>query len=245
MPVIDPEAIHAARQQLRVALAEALHEEYSQHYQDCNDTGPYRNDAASIAKRSLKNTCLAYLAQRQGSASITLISYQFETANNMTDTIAALSLLCDLGGPTRDHALQTFYKKWSQDALVVNKWLRVQAASTQADTLERIQGLITHPAFNIRNPNKVRALFGTFAHGNSLRFHESSGKAYHWLAEQVLQLDKLNPQIAARLVSAFNHWRRYDDHRQSLIRKELEKILSTAELSPDVREITSKSLGPK
>ncbi len=245
MPVIDPDAIHRARQQLRVTLAGALHEVYLQLYKDCNDTGPYRNDPVSIAKRSLKNTCLAYLAQRHGSASTTLISDQFETATNMTDTIAALSLLCDVGGPIRDHALQTFYKKWSQDALVVNKWLRVQAASTQPDTLECIQALITHPAFNVRNPNKVRALFGTFAHGNPLCFHERSGKAYSWLAEQVLQLDNLNPQIAARLVSAFNHWRRYDDRRQSQIRAVLEKILSAAELSPDVREITSKSLGPR
>jgi aminopeptidase N len=167
---------------------------------------------------------------------------QFEQANNMTDVVSALALLANTDGPERTEALAAFYRKWKDDVLVVDKWLSLQATSRLPDTLHEVKGLTQHPAFNLKNPNKVRALIGAFCHSNPARFHDASGAGYEFLADNVLRLNALNPQIAARLLHAVIRWRKYDAGRQALMKGQLERVLATPDLSKDVYEIAAKSL---
>ena len=160
----------------------------------------------------------------------------------MTDVIAALGMLADTGLPERGPALERFYERWKAEALVVDKWFSIQATSQRADALADVRRLLDHPAFEIRNPNKVYALIGGFAGGNPVRFHDPSGGGYEFLADQVLKLDRLNPQVASRMVKMFARWRKYDAQRQELMRAQLERIVKTEGLSRDVFEIASKSL---
>jgi aminopeptidase N len=167
---------------------------------------------------------------------------QFEGADNMTDRMAALTCLANGSMPQRELALGAFYHGYQDDPLVVDKWFTVQAASSRADTLAQVQLLLEHPAFTLRNPNRVRSLIGAFAHGNPARFHDANGRGYRFLAERVIELDPLNPQVAARLVAALSRWRRFDENRQQLMRGELERIREQPGLSRDVGEIVGKSL---
>ncbi|MBE9526438.1 MAG: aminopeptidase N C-terminal domain-containing protein, partial [Proteobacteria bacterium] len=161
---------------------------------------------------------------------------------NMTDTMAGLSLLVNQNSPERDHALRAFYEQWQSDRQVVDKWLTVQALSTASDTLLRVKGLMKHSAFSIKNPNNVRALIGAFCRNNPINFHAKDGSGYQFLLEQILILDKLNPQVASRMLGAFNSWRQYDATRQSLIKTVLSTIANHDGLSPDVYEIVTKYL---
>ena len=167
---------------------------------------------------------------------------QFHNAHAMTDVIAALGLLNDTHLPQRDAALARFYETWKNEPLVVDKWFSIQAMSERPETLAEVRSLLAHPAFEIRNPNKVYALIGGFAGGNAVRFHDRSGAGYEFLADQVLTLNRLNPQVASRMVKLFARWRKYDDQRQALMRAQLERIVGAPDLSPDVFEIASKSL---
>jgi aminopeptidase N len=160
----------------------------------------------------------------------------------MTDVIAALHLLANSDAPARTEALASFHDRWKDDALVMDKWFGVQATSSRPDTLEEVRRLLDHPAFSIRNPNKVYALIGGFAGGNPVRFHDRSGAGYRFLADQVLTLDPLNPQVAARMMGQFSRIRRYDPARRALMKAELERIVASPNLSPDVFEVASKSL---
>jgi aminopeptidase N len=160
----------------------------------------------------------------------------------MTDRLAALRCLAAARGKERDDALEKFYGDWHSETLIVNKWLAVQATSPGEDTLERVVSLTGHPAFDIRNPNKVRALIGAFAQGNPLHFHRADGKGYELVADFVLELDRLNPQVAARLASSFSFWRRYEPRRRGLMQRTLQNISKTRGLSRDVSEIVSKAL---
>jgi aminopeptidase N len=167
---------------------------------------------------------------------------QFEGADNMTDRLAALTCLANGDMPQRDTALAAFYHHFQDNPLVIDKWFTVQATSTRLDTLAEVQALLEHPAFTMKNPNRVRSLIGSFAHGNPARFHDASGAGYRFLADRVLELDPFNPQVAARLAGALSRWRRYDAHRQALMRNELARIDAQPGLSRDVGEIVSKSL---
>ena len=167
---------------------------------------------------------------------------QFYQANNMTDSLAALGTLAQHDLPERENALEHFYTQWKNDPQVVDKWFAIQAGSGLPDTLERVTALLEHPAFTLKNPNKVRALIGRFCQGNPVRFHAADGRGYQFLADRVLELDGMNPQIAARLVSALSRWKRFDPGRQHLMTQQLERILSHEPLSRDVFEIVSKSL---
>ena len=150
--------------------------------------------------------------------------------------------------PTVDEArhlgevIAEFYERWKDDTLVLDKWFSLQAMSHLPDTLENVERLMRHPAFDLKNPNKVRSLIGAFCHGNQIRFHDASGTGYRFLADRVMELDPMNPQGAARLMGAFSRWRKFDEARQTLMRSELERILATSRLSKDVYEITSKTL---
>ena len=170
-------------------------------YHANEDTGPYRHDQEAIGRRSLKNICLAYLAELEDEESRVLCMQQFKTGGNMTDVMTALANLANIDCPERNEALAAFYAKWKDDPLVMDKWLSIQAMSRLPYALDTVKELMRHPAFNIKNPNKVRALIGAFSQGNPVRFHDPDGTGYVFLADQVLAIDPMNPQIAARLVT--------------------------------------------
>jgi aminopeptidase N len=160
----------------------------------------------------------------------------------MTDRMAALRLLVDLAGPERQEALDDFHARFKDDALVIDKWLGLQAVSALPDTLARITALLAHPAFSLRKPNKVRALVGSFASANPLRYHAADGSGYAFHADRILELDPINPQVAARLLAPLGRWQRFDPERQAKMKRQLERILAAPKLSRDVYEIASKSL---
>ncbi len=240
--VIDPGAIHEARETLRRQLAERLQDELLTVYRRCRDVGPYQLSSAAIGRRSLKNLCLAYLMSLDDAAGLSLCLEQFETADNMTDVLAALGCLVHSDSVQRSRALEAFYQKWKQDPLVLDKWFMLQASSQRPEVLAEVNRLMAHPAFNIRNPNKVRSLIGVFCQSNPARFHDRSGEGYAFAGDQVLAIDPFNPQVAARLLSALSRWRRYDPDRQELMKIQLRRILEAPGLSPDCYEIASKSL---
>jgi aminopeptidase N len=242
MEPIEVDAIHTAREFVRRSLAETLREPLLDTYRGLAGNAPFSTDAAAIGRRSLKNLALAYLMTLDEREMVELCLRQFDGATAMTDAIAALSLIADTDAPEREEVLERFYGRWKHEALVVDKWFAVQAASKRADTLDRVERLLGHPAFQIRNPNKVYALIGSFAGSNPVRFHDASGAGYRFLADRVLELDPLNPQVASRLVKMFARWRKYDRRRQDLMRAEIERIAARPGLSRDVYEIATKSL---
>ncbi|GMR18123.1 MAG: aminopeptidase N [Gammaproteobacteria bacterium] len=241
----DPVAIHEAREFVRRTLATELRASFLSLYQNNQAEEDYRYTVEAVGRRSLKNQSLGYLMMLDDPVIVDLCMHQYQRANNMTDSLAALSLFSNKDLEQRPEVLHSFYKKWQHEPLVVNKWFSAQATSQLPGTLDEVKSLMKHPAFDIRNPNKVRALIGAFAHGNPLHFHDSSGSGYEFLADRVLELDPLNPQVASRMVSVFNRWRKYDPSRQQQMRTRLELILGTDGLSKDVQEIVSKSLADK
>ena len=242
MDEIDVDAIHLVRDFVRRRLAESLREGWSATYRACLSDEPFSVDAGAIGRRALKSLALAYLMTLESADAYALAVGQFEDAVTMTDAIDALALLAASDAPQRPAALEDFYRRWSHDPLVVNKWLGIQAGSPRADTLARVIALLGHPAFEIRNPNKVYALIGGFGSGNQVRFHAADGGGYAFLADQIVRLDPMNPQVASRLAAPFARWRRFDAGRQALMRGQLERLAATAGLSRDVFEIVNKSL---
>ena len=242
MAVVDPDAIHAVREFMRRELALQLFDDWQRRYHDCQRNGPYQYDAVGAGLRALKNTCLAYLLLSGRDDVRELCVQQASRASNMTDSLAALTALTHCACDERQPALGAFFERWKDEPLVVDKWLALQASSTLPGTLEDVRQLVNHPAFQIRNPNKVRALIGMFAHGNQARFHAVDGAGYRFIADQVILLDALNPQVAARLASAFNRWRKFDPARQALMREQLLRLMDKPNLSADVFEIVSKNL---
>lgn len=239
---IDIEAIDAARMFVHQTIAREMKEHLLAIYKANWSSEPYRFDKAAVGRRSLKNLALHYLAYNADQTIIDLCFEQLTAADNMTDAIAALAALVEIDCDERERGLRYFYKKWHDDPLVIDKWLSVQASSRQAGTLQNIQRLMEDPVFDIKNPNKVRALLGGFCFGNMLHFHDANGAGYELLAKQVLCLDKLNPQIAARLVSALSKWRKFDDARQIKMQAQLQRIAATIGISKDTYEIATKSL---
>ncbi|MDH3994678.1 MAG: aminopeptidase N C-terminal domain-containing protein, partial [Gammaproteobacteria bacterium] len=210
-------------------------------YERLSSDAPYAPDAQQIAARSLRNTCLEFLVCAD-SGHLALASTQLADAKNMTDRLAALKVLAFYGDDVlREPALEQFYQDWQHEALVVNQWFQVQAAIPDSGALERVQRLLSHPDFDLRNPNKVRALVGVFAGQNPVNFHRIDGAGYRFLSSIVTQLTDSNPQIAARLLSPLTKWRNYTG-RSELMRAELTALAGRADLSPDVFEVVSKSL---
>jgi aminopeptidase N len=242
LAVVDVDAIHAARESARVELGRALSMELASAYVTLADAGPYRIEGAAIGRRALRNTCLSYLAAADVEKGAALAKAQFDTRANMTDVLAALTVLTDLDRPERPAALARFYAAWSRDELVIDKWFALQARSSLPGTPNRVRELTMHPAFERKNPNRVRALVGAFAQGNQIRFHDASGSGYVFLADEVITLDPINPTTAARLVQALGAWRRHDPARQALMQRQLERVLATPNLSKNTYEMVSKSL---
>jgi len=241
MAVVDPDAIHAARQFLRGELARRLAPALRATYTALADPGPYAADGAAIGRRALRNACLAALSVA-GAEGVALARAQFDTATNMTDQLAALAALAASDGADRTAALAAFYARWQADDLVVDKWFSIQATSPRAETVADVTALTRHPAYDLRNPNRVRALIGAFSAANQVRFHTASGAGYRLLADTVIALDGLNGQTASRLVGPLGGWRRQDAKRQALMRTELERILASPRLSRLTGEKAGKAL---
>ena len=242
MPVVDPDAIHSACRFVRRTLAVELRESWQQVFAANRDSGEYSIDAAAMARRALKNMALGYLMELDDTGIRHACVEQFRSGNNMTDVLAALVLLINSEAAEGDAALAEFYAQWRDDNLVLDKWFAVQSASRRPDTLQRVIALTRHSAFNIKNPNRVRSVIGSFAHGNHVRFHQPDGAGYALVGDYVIKLNSLNPQVAARLVSAFTAWRRYDHQRQVLMKQQLERLRDHDGLCKDVFEIVGKSL---
>ncbi|MBY0400019.1 DUF3458 domain-containing protein, partial [Myxococcota bacterium] len=242
LPVIDPDAIHAVRERLGRHLARRYETTLWSLYAALAPTAPYRHERDQIDRRRLRGAVLRFLAWSGSEAAVAAAHAQYHAADNMTDAQAALFVLSDLEDPRRDLAFEHFHARFSQDPLVLDKWFTIQATSTRGDALDRVRALSRHPDFNLTNPNRVRALVGAFASANAVRFHDRSGGGYAFLADAVLELDGRNPQLASRLVSSFNDWRRYDEARQARMQGELERIAGHAGLSKDVYEIVSRAL---
>jgi aminopeptidase N len=242
MQVIDVVAIHKAREFVKLTLAEnlqnALQTLYLNNHRD--ESGLF--DAGAIGRRRIKNTCLGYLCSLNDMAIKNWAHQQFKTAKNMTDQMAALSVMVNNPHYARKQSLDDFYQQWQHEALVIDKWFALQASSPTPDTFATVQALMAHPAFDLGSPNRVRALIGAFSQANPLHFHAANGQGYQFLADQIIALNTLNPQVASRMISALTAWRRYDPGRQALMIAQLERIMSTNDISKDVYEIASKSL---
>ena len=243
MEVADPDAIHAACIQLMREVALRFRTRFEGAFRHFSVPGPYSPDAAASGRRALRNAALAYVSTIDDATSRALAFLEYRRAENMTDAMAALTCLANSAGAERDRALSMFYEKWKDEALVVDKWFRVQATSFMPGTLERVKALAAHPAFDLRNPNRARALLHAFAMDNPLHFHAADGSGYGWVAEQVVALDRLNPQVAARLARSFDRWRKYDAGRQAHARAALESIRDAKGLSGNVGEVVGRALG--
>ena len=241
MDVVDVDGIHAARTFVKTTLATELKDRFQGKYVSLDNRAVYDKSPASIARRSLKNTCLSYLLETRDG--VALAEAQLAASDNMTDTLAALHGLVWAGTSSAAAALSAFEQRWIDDALVMDKWFAMQASKPGAATIEVVRTLMEHPAFSITNPNKVRSLIGAFSMANPTGFHAANGAAYRFHADRVIELDSLNPQVASRMASAFNQWRRYDQDRQALMKIELERIAAVDGLSPGVFEIVSKAIG--
>ena len=238
----DPGAIHEVREFLAKSIAQGLRLSLEATYEALQEQGEYQINAASIGKRRLKNICLNYLGKINDPAIHEQCYRQFSDSKNMTDTLSALAVLININCPQRDQALADFEQKWQHDTLVMDKWFVMQATSSLPDTLDQIKKLMNHKLFSIKNPNKVRSLIGAFSAGNPVNFHNADGSGYKFHADRVLELDKLNPQVASRMVRALMNWRHYEAGRSGLMREELERIKAQDGLSGDVFEIVSKAL---
>ncbi|MER0041153.1 aminopeptidase N [Pseudomonas sp. MGal98] len=244
--VADVDAIHGAREFARQQLANALFEPLWQRYQtnrEISRNTPYVAEAEHFARRALQNIALSYLMLGDQPQVLAAALDQFETSDNMTERLTALAVLVNSPFEAeRSKALEAFAEQFKDNALVMDQWFSVQAASTLPGGLARVQALMEHPAFTLKNPNKVRALISAFAGQNLVNFHAIDGSGYRFLADQVIVLNALNPQIASRLLAPLTRWRKYGAERQALMKAELERILASGELSPDVYEVVSKSL---
>ena len=245
----DVEAIHQAREFLLDELALALADKFAALYEQNQDTGAFSASAPAMAQRALKNLALSYLVRTGESRWLTVCHDQFQQADNMTDQQAALRLLvnskAEAAEPVARDALAAFYKQWRHEPLVVDQWFSVQACCPLPGGLTRVLSLLEHPDFSLKNPNKVRALIGAFCTHNHINFHAADGAGYTFLADQILALDRLNPQIAARSLTPLTRWRKFGKGRRDLMLAQLLRLKSASDLSKDVFEVVEKSTARK
>jgi aminopeptidase N len=241
-PPVDPQGLHAARVALIRDIAAAHGQRLADLYENMRVEGDYSPDAASAGMRALRNACLRYLTAADDEAAAGLADAHYRTAGNMTDMIAGLAALTRMESPLTDAAFTHFHDRFRADPLVLDKWMALQAGSPLPGTIEAVKALMKHPAFDIKNPNRVRALIGAFS-ANHLRFHGADGAGYRLVGGVIRALDPLNPQVAARLAGVFESWRRYDQARQAAMRQELESIRAIDGISPNLFEVAGKMLG--
>ena len=239
---VDPDAIFKARRALRAAIGKRHGTVLAETYQHMITPGPYRPDAQSAGRRALKNVCLDLLAITEAKEAIARAKAQYDSADNMTDRMAALETLSLHDRPERAAALDDFYVRYSNDPLIIDKWLALQAAIPEPATLDRVRALTKHAAFSVANPNRVRALIGSFAQVNHTQFNRGDGAGYDFVADFVLALDPKNPQVAARLMGAFRSWRALEAGRRQRAEAVLRRVAAAAALSRDVHDIVARTL---
>jgi aminopeptidase N len=240
MDVVDPDAIHSARDRLRTAIGSQLSEGLLVAHRSDGARGDDLSPAAKGIRR-LRSVALGFIAANDQPLAAELAKAQFDRADNMTDRQGALGILVSLDVPERGEALDAFYDRFRDDPLVLDKWFALQAAAQRADTVDQVLRLATLPDFAMTNPNRLRSLAGTFG-ANHWAFHSPDGRGYEFLADMIIAADRLNPQVAARLVPPFGRWRRFEARRSQLMREALERIVGIPNLSKDVFEQVSKSL---
>jgi aminopeptidase N len=211
-------------------------------YRRLSGIEPFRPDAAGAGRRTFRNTCLDFLAMTGREDAIARAFTQYQSADNMTDRMAALDTLSMHDRPERAEALEDFYRRHADDALIIDKWLALQAAIPERATLERVRALTGHPAFSMANPNRVRALIGSFAQANHTQFNRIDGAGYEFVAEVVIALDPKNPQVAARLMGAFRSWRALEASRRARAEATLNRVSGMSGLSRDVSDIVARTL---
>ncbi|WP_114945472.1 aminopeptidase N [Microvirga calopogonii] len=239
---LNPDTIHRARTEMRKRIGQSCIDHLRRFYESLTASGPYSPDAASAGRRSLRNASLDLIAAADPRTGEALAVRQLESASNMTDRLASLSVLTSLPGAVREEAIARFGDRYRNEPLVLDKWFTLQAAIPEDGTLERVKGLMQHPAFSIANPNRVRALIGSFAMLNQVQFNRADGAGYRFLASIVLRTDELNPQLAARLLTAFSTWRMMENTRRSHAEEALRSIAQKPNLSRDVGDIVSRTL---
>jgi aminopeptidase N len=239
---VDPDAVFVARRKLRAATGERHAAALADAYERMITPGPYRPDAQSAGRRTLKNACLDFLAITARSEAIARAFAQYRNADNMTDRMAALETLSRHDRPERAAALEDFYRRYADDPLIIDKWLALQAAIPEPPTLDRVRALTAHPAFSLANPNRVRALIGSFAQVNHTQFNRVDGAGYDFVADIVLALDPKNPQVAARLMGAFRSWRALEAQRRAHAEATLRRVAAAPALSRDVADIVARTL---
>lgn len=239
---IDPDAIFRARLALRADIGDALRPALKETYERLAGSGPYSPDAKSAGRRALRNVCLSLLAASGETAHLDRAERQYGDADNMTDRIAALDTLSLHDVPQRERTLADFYTRYSTDALIIDKWFSLQAMIPEPQTLDRVRTLTRHPAFDFSNPNRLRSLIGAFAHGNPTQFNRPDGQGFEFIADTILQLDPKNPQVAARLATAFRTWRTLEPARRTKAQAVVERLGAAKTLSRDVSEIVERTL---
>lgn len=238
---VDIDALINAHQSMKQALGQAFYSELATAYQALNKLQPYAYNKQDIAQRAMKNRCLQYLMASKSAQALPLALAQYQAQANMTDVLVALETLSHSEEQAAQACLDDFYQRWQHETLVLDKWFALKASADSPKALEQVQTLIQHPKFSYRTPNRVRSVVGVFARQNIRAFHQISGQGYQWLADQVLYLDKMNPQVAARILTPLMQWSRFDERRQQLMLTELSRISQQAE-SKDVYELVEKSL---
>ncbi len=239
---VDPDAIHRARKQLLRLIGSTLSSELDDIYRSTADRGTFSPDAASAGRRALRNAVLTLLSARGKPEDKARLAKHYRQATNMTDSAHALYLLAATGGSEAKQALSDFHDRWKSDHLVIDTWFAAQAASPLSGTLARVRSLATHPLFSMTTPNKVRALIGNFALANPVQFNRLDGQGYEFMVDQILELDKFNPQIAARILGTFRSWKGLEPERQRLAKQALRRVAKSKTLSRDVTEIVTKML---
>jgi aminopeptidase N len=238
---IDPDAVHGARLAMRRFLAQQLQSRFHEAYERFATPGPYRPDAVASGRRALRNLCLAFLVDLGDAQSLQLCMTQLQRADNMTDALAALTAIANCDCEQRRPALNAFHARWKDESLVIDKWLGVEAMSRLPGTVERVRQLTSHPAFTLKNPNKVFALLGSFG-GNQVNFHSADGAGYQLMMEQSVALDAINPQVASRLLRNFERFRRFEPVRSALMRSALQQVAALPGLSREAAEVVGKAL---
>ncbi|MGH6801676.1 MAG: aminopeptidase N C-terminal domain-containing protein, partial [Methylocella sp.] len=239
---VDPDAIHIAREALRKDIGQGLKDILLATYARLAPDGPYSPDAIAAGRRALRNAALNLFAAGDKIEGALLARGQFERATTMTDEIAALGVLAHIPGNEREDALDAFYRAHEGEALVIDKWFALQATIPESGTLNRVKTLLKHKAFSFNNPNRIRSLAGSFAAVNPTQFNAEDGSGYDFIAGIVLDLDAKNPQVAARLLSAFKSWRTLETKRRGRAKATLRHVVGAAKLSPDVKDIAERSL---
>ncbi|MEO8669343.1 MAG: aminopeptidase N C-terminal domain-containing protein, partial [Bauldia sp.] len=239
---VDPDAIAAARNGVRLALANRIGDTLADVHKRYAVARPFSPDSTAAGRRALANTTLDLMAGNRDPAAIERVVHRFEAADNMTDRLAALSILSAAALPQRIPALAAFHDRYRGDALVLDKWLALEATVPALETLDRVRSLLGDPDFSLSNPNRIRALVGAFASANQTQFNRADGAGYEFLASFVADLDGRNPQVAARLLISFRSWRALESGRRARAEQALKQIAAVPELSPDTRDIITRTL---